>query len=83
MLFGSYAYGRPTPDSDVDLLVVLRTRREPAEVAADIVCAANPDFPVDVIVKTPSEVEWRLAERECFLTEIWRKGRVLYETRHA
>lgn len=83
VLFGSYAYGRPTADSDVDLLVILRTRREPADVAAEIVCAANPKFPVDLIVKTPSEVDWRLAERESFLTEIWRRGQVLYEARHA
>ena len=83
VLFGSYAYGRPTADSDVDLLVVLRTRRDPVEVATDIACAANPRFPLDLLVKTPQEVKWRLSERDSFMTEVWERGQVLYEARHA
>lgn len=83
ILFGSYAHGRPTADSDVDLLVVIRTRRDPVDVATDIACSTNPGFPLDVLVKTPAEVRWRLAERDSFMSEILEKGKVLYEARHA
>lgn len=83
ILFGSHACGRATQDSDVDLLVVLRTRRNPVEVATDVACSANPGFPLDVLVKTPAEIKWRLAERDGFLTEICEKGKVLYEAGHA
>src|SRR3990172_1376565 len=75
VLFGSYAYGRPTADSDVDLLVVLRTRRDVADVASQIACSVNPEFPLEILVKTPAEIRWRLAERDCFLTEILARGR--------
>ncbi len=83
ILFGSHAQGRPTADSDVDLLVVIRTRRDPVDVATDIACSTNPDFPLDLLVKTPAEVRWRLAERDSFLSEILERGEVLYEARHA
>lgn len=83
ILFGSYAHGRPGRDSDVDLLVILRTRRDPAEVSAEIACALRPPFPLDLLVRTPAEVRWRLAEGDCFLCEVVGKGKVVYEARHA
>lgn len=83
VLFGSYAYGHPGPDSDVDMLIVTRTKRDPADLAADIACRLDPEFPLDLIVRTPQDIGRRLAERECFLTEVMTRGQVLYETRHA
>lgn len=83
VLFGSYARGNPTADSDVDLLVILRTRRETAEVAAEVEGIADPPFPVDILVSTPEDMKRRLAEGECFMTEIIERGKVLHEARHA
>ena len=83
VLFGSYATGRPSRHSDVDLLIILNTRRDLSEVASRIACEMSPPFPVDIVVRTPADVRWRLAERECFLTEILRTGKVLYEAHHA
>lgn len=83
VLFGSHAWGRPTADSDVDILLIVRTRRDLTNLGAEIAHAANPPFPLDLIVKTPAEVRWRLKERDCFLTEVFRRGTILYEARNA
>jgi predicted nucleotidyltransferase len=78
ILFGSYAYGTPHPDSDVDILVVMPARNQ-LDQAFKIHWAIQPPFPLDLIVRTPKEMKWRLDEGESFLTEIVSKGKVLYE----
>jgi uncharacterized protein len=78
ILFGSYAYGTPHDDSDVDILVVM-SARSPLRMAARIENDIDPPFPLDIIVRTPAEMKWRLAEQESFLTEITTKGKRLYE----
>ncbi len=78
ILFGSRAYGTPHDDSDVDILVVMKTSR-PLSMAARIENAIDPPFPLDIIVRTPQEMKWRLDENESFLTEITTKGKILYE----
>jgi predicted nucleotidyltransferase len=82
ILFGSYAYGTPHADSDVDILVVMRTRNQ-LDQAAKISIDIDPPFPLDIIVRTPHSMKWRLADGESFLTEITTKGKVLYEKDHA
>src|SRR5438309_12096190 len=82
ILFGSYAYGTPHADSDVDILVVMPCRNQ-IDQAVKIELACDPPFPLDLIVRTPHNMEWRLAEGESFLTEVTTKGRVLYEKTHA
>jgi predicted nucleotidyltransferase len=79
VLFGSYAYGEPTADSDVDLLVVLPHVESPAHKAAEICLKLDPSFPVDVLVRTPERVRERLAMGDNFMREIVEKGEVLYE----
>ena len=78
ILFGSYAYGTPHADSDVDILVVMPCRNQ-LDQAAKISIDIDPPFPLDIIVRTPYAMKWRLAEGESFLTEITTKGKVLYE----
>ncbi|MCS6848517.1 MAG: nucleotidyltransferase domain-containing protein [Anaerolineae bacterium] len=82
-LFGSYAYGTPTPDSDVDLLVVMQTDLSGAEQAAAIREAVNFTFPTDLLVRTPDQIEQRLAIGDPFIHEIVTKGVLLYEADHA
>lgn len=67
VLFGSYAYGFPTADSDVDLLVVLPCQDKASPKAAEILNAENPQFPVDLLVRTPEQVRQRLAWNDFFL----------------
>ncbi|GAB4478009.1 MAG: nucleotidyltransferase domain-containing protein [Anaerolineales bacterium] len=79
ILFGSYAYGNPTPDSDVDLLVVWDTDKPRRERLVTVSLALYPRlFPVDLLVKTPQELEAELPHN-FFLREIVTKGIVLYE----
>ena len=82
ILFGSYAYGTPHADSDVDILVVMPARNQ-IDQAVKISLAIDPPFPLDIIVRTPHTMQWRLAEGDSFLREITSKGRVLYEKNHA
>jgi len=80
ILFGSYAYGAPTVDSDVDLLVVMETAASPAErfLAVSRVVRPRP-FPLDVIVKTPAEIQAVAVDGDPFLMEILQRGQTLYE----
>ncbi len=80
VLFGSYAYGKPTPDSDVDLLVILPFKGKSQYKSLDILQKTNPTFPVDLLVRTPRQICQRLAWNDFFLHEVMEKGKVLYET---
>lgn len=79
ILFGSYAYGHPRPESDVDLLVVMDTPLKEIEQAIQI-CQATPyQFGLDLIVRKPSTLKRRLAQGDPFLREVMQFGKVLYE----
>jgi len=78
ILFGSHAYGRPHADSDVDILVVMPARNQ-IDQAVRIELACEPCFPLDIIVRTPENLRWRLQEGDSFLREIVSRGKVLYE----
>ncbi len=81
ILFGSYAYGTPHEDSDVDLLVVMPARNQHSQAVRILWRLAAP-FPLDLIVRTPKEMAWRLEEGESFTTTIVSQGKVLYEKVH-
>ncbi len=78
ILFGSYAYGSPHADSDVDILVVMPAYNERSK-AHKIRMVVSAPFPMDLIVRTPDNLRWRLEEGDSFLREITSKGKVLYE----
>jgi predicted nucleotidyltransferase len=81
LLFGSYAYGMPNADSDVDILVIMPTRNQ-HDQAVKIRWEIPASFPMDLIVRTPTNLQWRLAEGDSFHSEIMSKGKVLYEKDH-
>ncbi|MEI6564466.1 MAG: nucleotidyltransferase domain-containing protein [bacterium] len=83
VLFGSYAYGQPQSDSDVDLLVIMSTRHRAVYEAARIQCAVPAPFPLDLLVRTPGQVRKRLVLGDSFMREITASGKVLYESAHA
>jgi predicted nucleotidyltransferase len=83
ILFGSYAYGKPTPDSDVDLLVVMPYDRRKGRMSLRILEALDYHFPLDLLVRTPAEVQQRMRWGDCFIEEVLTKGKVLYEATHA
>jgi uncharacterized protein len=80
ILFGSYAYGHPKPESDVDLLVVMDTSLRARQQRLEISRAVSPrPFPLDIVVRTPQELAERIALGDLFLGEITTRGKVLYE----
>src|SRR5437868_11310068 len=78
VLFGSYAYGQPHADSDVDILVIMPARNE-LDQAVKICLAVDYQFPLDLVVRTPKNLAWRLAEGDSFLREVMDWGKILYE----
>ncbi|MBM4425045.1 MAG: nucleotidyltransferase domain-containing protein [Chloroflexi bacterium] len=83
ILFGSYAYGVPRRGSDVDMLVVMATEKNVLDVALEMRLALPMrSFGLDLIVRTPSEVERRLKMEDQFMMEITKLGKVLYERKN-
>ena len=78
LLFGSYASGEATPDSDVDLMVIMPARNVIDQMVR-IWRALDPPFAFDVLVRTPYQMAWRLKEGDWFLREVVAQGKVLYE----
>jgi len=68
VLFGSFTYGYPTPDSDVDLLVIMETDVPPKERSWTVSHLLLPrPFPVDILVRTPAEIKTALAKGNFFI----------------
>jgi len=82
ILFGSYAYGQPDGDSDIDLLIIKRTQERPIDrriTIAEIAFDPKRLIPLESIVLTPEEVRGRLQIGDQFLKKILDAGEVLYE----
>jgi predicted nucleotidyltransferase len=82
VLFGSYAYGQPAFKSDLDLLVVMKRYHNRSVFERDrlVTSVARPrGIAMDVLVRTPKEVAYRLKIGDRFFHEVMTKGQVLYE----
>ena len=80
ILFGSYAYGQPTDDSDVDLMLIMPHKGPAAHMATRVRLACPRSFPMDLIVRSPAEVRRRLARGDSFLQDVTARGVVLHES---
>lgn len=80
ILFGSYAYGSPKPESDLDLLILMETPLREVNQAREIRQFIDPLFGLDLIVITPQRLAQRLEWGDQFLQEIINQGKVLYES---
>ncbi|MBU4360312.1 nucleotidyltransferase domain-containing protein [Patescibacteria group bacterium] len=80
ILFGSYAWGKPNKDSDIDLLVIKNTKQNHYQRIPKAMSYLNDiEFPFDVLVLTPQEVQNRLNLDDFFIQDIINKGKILYE----
>lgn len=79
VLFGSYARGTASEDSDVDLLVIMPHSKRNIEQSLDITRSIDRSFPLDLIVRKPDEIRKRLHMHDMFLASILKEGKVLYE----
>jgi len=79
ILFGSYAQGAVTEDSDVDILVIGPFEGRSVDKSVEIRMKLRPCFPVDLLIRTPEKVRQRIQLGDDFMREILEKGKVLYE----
>ena len=82
ILFGSHAYGTPTSESDLDLLVVMPFEGSPLAQAVKISRRLKLMLPLDLIVRTREQLNERLAMDDFFMREIVERGKVMYEAPH-
>jgi len=81
ILFGSYAYGEPTEDSDIDLLIIKNTDKKPLDRWIEVkrlLRDVSRTVPVSPLVYTEKEIEQRLAIKDFFIEEIFEKGEILH-----
>ncbi|OEU58432.1 MAG: hypothetical protein BA871_05310 [Desulfuromonadales bacterium C00003096] len=82
ILFGSYAFGNPTEDSDIDLLILKNTNKRRVDrfvQVKKIIYNPNYKIPISPLVYSPKELEERLRIDDDFIKEIIQKGTILYE----
>ena len=82
ILFGSYAYGNPTKDSDIDLLILKNTDKRSVDRFVEVKrIIYDPDLKISIspLVYTPEELEERLRMGDDFMKEIIKRGIVFYE----
>jgi predicted nucleotidyltransferase len=82
ILFGSYAYGEPDEESDVDLLIIKETDQRPIARWVEVkrlLRDRSRIMSISPLVYTPREVEERLALGDPFLREALERGETLYE----
>jgi len=79
ILFGSYAWGKPTEDSDIDLFIIMESNLRRDERSVQISdLFPHRLFPMDIIVYTPEEIELSLRRGNPFIKEILTRGKLLY-----
>ena len=81
ILFGSYAYGEPKEDSDIDLLIIKNTDKRPIDRWIEVkrlLRDISRTVPVSPLVYTEKEIEERIAIKDFFIEEIFEKGDILY-----
>lgn len=82
ILFGSYAYGEPTEDSDLDVLVVMPFEGHPAYQTARIRMQIQSSMALDLLVRTPASIAERMAMEDFFMQEVMEQGKIVYEADH-
>lgn len=80
ILFGSYAWGKPTKDSDADLFIIKDTKERKIKRMQNIFSfLREKNIPLDVLVYTPKEIEKRLQMGDFFIEDIINNGKLIYE----
>ena len=88
ILFGSYAYGEPNENSDIDILVVTKDETIPKSFTeksmlyvqvSKMISDIKKNYPVDLIVHTKAMHELFIQKNSMFAKELISKGKVLYE----
>jgi predicted nucleotidyltransferase len=81
ILFGSYAYGQPKEDSDIDLFIIKDTDKRWVDRFVEVrrlIYDPKRGISVSPLIYTPSEIKERLSIGDDFVEDILAKGQVLY-----
>ncbi len=80
ILFGSYAYGKPTEESDIDIFIIKESNKRRIDRFCEVMKILRDikDIPIQPVVFTKNELNKRLKIRDDFINEILEKGEVLY-----
>ncbi len=80
ILFGSYAWGNPTEDSDIDLFIIQKSSQSRLDRQAELRRKLwGSGVPMDLLVYTPAEIEKRLEIDDPFISHILNKGKIIYQ----
>ncbi len=78
ILYGSAAKGKANEDSDIDMLIIKKTKRRFVDRISDVLKLCDYNIPFEPIVYTPEEIEERIKLGDFFIIDILKKGKVLY-----
>ncbi|MDH4129051.1 MAG: nucleotidyltransferase domain-containing protein [Spirochaetota bacterium] len=80
ILFGSYAWGEPDEDSDLDILVIVSQSNDNTIIrdAQAYGCLRGLSIPIDILVYTHEEVEKSKKVYVSLIAQIVDQGRFLY-----
>lgn len=79
ILFGSFAYGKPKPFSDVDLMIIKNTKKRLVDRIKEVLFMIDSNLPLDILVYTPQEFKREVKLGEFIFEDIDKQGKVLYE----
>ena len=79
ILFGSFAYGNPDDNSDIDLLLIMDYKGSARKKATEVLQSIDYHYPLDLMVRQMAIVQHRIQKGDFFLKEIMEKGKVLYD----
>lgn len=83
ILFGSHAKGTAKADSDIDVLIIKKTKKEPTQRLQEAIKLVWGNVPhIEPQVLTPEELKQAITENRFFITqEVLKHGKVIYEKR--
>ncbi len=75
-MFGSYAYGSPTKDSDLDIAIIVPKSEQPRykRSRSGYSRIRDIDFPIEILVFTEDEVERAKKVNTSLISTILKKG---------
>lgn len=79
ILYGSLACGKINESSDIDLLIIKKTRKKPLDRIGEVLNMCDYDVAFEPLIYTPREIKERLGYRDFFIKNILKSGKILYE----
>ena len=80
VLFGSVARNEDTNNSDLDIFIIKKTKKGFFDRLAEIEGIVKTDYPLDIIVMTPPELDKAIREKRVFIQQVFKYGKILYDS---